>query len=90
MSYGAKLVSQPSFLVFLHLANVMERIGPILIGSEAELEVNTGTHSSAPWEELPPHRDEDQVQLDVNRAFVYYPNGGCVLTKRNNCNRNRH
>lgn len=27
------------------------------------------------WKELPPHRDEDQVQLDVNRAFVYYPNG---------------
>ena len=25
------------------------------------------------WEELPRHRDEDQVQLDVNRAFVYYP-----------------
>jgi hypothetical protein len=27
----------------------------------------------APWESLPPHRDEEQVQLDVNRAFVYYP-----------------
>ncbi len=26
------------------------------------------------WKELPRHRDEDQVQLDVNRAFVYYPN----------------
>ncbi|KAK4181886.1 putative TBC1 domain family member 20 [Triangularia setosa] len=26
------------------------------------------------WRSLPPHRDEDQVQLDVNRAFVYYPN----------------
>ncbi|KAL1899095.1 GTPase-activating protein gyp8 [Sporothrix stenoceras] len=25
------------------------------------------------WESLPPHRDEEQVQLDVNRAFVYYP-----------------
>jgi len=26
-----------------------------------------------PWTELPPHRDEAQVALDVNRAFVYYP-----------------
>ncbi|KAJ3476905.1 hypothetical protein NLG97_g8986 [Lecanicillium saksenae] len=27
------------------------------------------------WKELPRHRDEDQVQLDVNRSFVYYPHG---------------
>lgn len=25
------------------------------------------------WKSLPPHKDEDQVQLDVDRAFVYYP-----------------
>ncbi|KAF9885803.1 hypothetical protein FE257_012385 [Aspergillus nanangensis] len=25
------------------------------------------------WNDLPPHADEDQVQLDVNRSFVYYP-----------------
>ena len=25
------------------------------------------------WRELPPHKDESQVDLDVNRAFVYYP-----------------
>ncbi|PHH62265.1 hypothetical protein CDD81_7325 [Ophiocordyceps australis] len=25
------------------------------------------------WKDLPCHRDEDQVQLDVNRSFVYYP-----------------
>ncbi|KAG6096375.1 hypothetical protein E4U31_005469 [Claviceps sp. LM219 group G6] len=25
------------------------------------------------WERLPRHRDEEQVQLDVDRAFVYYP-----------------
>lgn len=25
------------------------------------------------WKELPRHRDEDQIQLDVDRAFVYYP-----------------
>ncbi|KAF2752886.1 GTPase-activating protein gyp10 [Pseudovirgaria hyperparasitica] len=26
------------------------------------------------WSSLPPHKDEDQVQLDVDRSFVYYPN----------------
>ncbi|CAG9939134.1 unnamed protein product [Clonostachys rosea f. rosea IK726] len=25
------------------------------------------------WEDLPPHKDEAQVQLDVERSFVYYP-----------------
>ncbi|BCR95515.1 TBC domain-containing protein [Aspergillus luchuensis] len=25
------------------------------------------------WEHLPAHIDEEQVQLDVNRSFVYYP-----------------
>lgn len=28
---------------------------------------------SSDWKQLPKHRDEDQVQLDVNRAFIYYP-----------------
>lgn len=27
------------------------------------------------WQTLPRHVDEDQVQLDVNRAFIYYPTG---------------
>ncbi|KAK8029144.1 hypothetical protein PG991_006200 [Apiospora marii] len=26
-----------------------------------------------PWRELPRHRDEDQVRLDVDRSFIYYP-----------------
>ena len=26
-------------------------------------------------EQLPRHGDEDQVQLDVDRSFVYYPEG---------------
>ncbi|GJC88266.1 GTPase-activating protein gyp10 [Colletotrichum liriopes] len=26
------------------------------------------------WKDLPRHRDEEQVALDVNRAFIYYPN----------------
>jgi TBC1 domain family member 20 len=53
----------------------MKCIGPILIGSEPEREDDPVTNLSTSWKRLPPHRDEDQVQLDVNRAFVYYPNG---------------
>lgn len=30
-----------------------------------------------PWATLPRHRDEDQVRLDVDRSFIYYPNGMC-------------
>jgi len=25
------------------------------------------------WQDLPPHEDEAQVELDVNRSFIYYP-----------------
>ncbi|KGQ09367.1 GTPase-activating protein gyp10 [Beauveria bassiana D1-5] len=39
---------------------------------ESEHLVDGGSDS---WKELPRHRDEDQVQLDVNRSFVYYPHG---------------
>lgn len=52
----------------------MDCIGPLLIGSTPELE-KSETNLSTSWKDLLPHRDEDQVQLDVNRAFVYYPNG---------------
>lgn len=26
------------------------------------------------WKDLKPHKEEEQVKLDVARAFVYYPN----------------
>lgn len=29
------------------------------------------------WRDLPRHRDEDQVKLDVNRSFIYYPTSKC-------------
>ncbi|KAM3535133.1 hypothetical protein MY4038_001547 [Beauveria bassiana] len=40
--------------------------------------------NSDSWKELPRHRDEDQVQLDVNRSFVYYPHdlSDCDLERR--------
>ena len=31
------------------------------------------------------HRDEEQVQLDVNRSFVYYPKGECPFQLLHSC-----
>lgn len=51
--------------------------GPILLGvsdgSEKPDSEADDAHTS--WKSLPPHKDEEQVQLDVNRAFIYYPQG---------------
>jgi hypothetical protein len=52
-------------------ANAAEK-GPMLLGCEPQL--STADPLDTSWKALPRHRDEDQVQLDVNRAFVYYPN----------------
>nr|KMM70523.1 GTPase-activating protein gyp10 [Coccidioides posadasii RMSCC 3488] len=42
---------------------------PILLGYDCD------SHTAPPGVDgLPKHRDEDQVKLDVNRAFVHYPN----------------
>lgn len=59
---------------------------PILLGLRAPTDEKTvkgsdiisgGTSlpdsSLGDWKELPPHRDEEQVKLDVNRSFIYYP-----------------
>ncbi|EMC96596.1 hypothetical protein BAUCODRAFT_51760, partial [Baudoinia panamericana UAMH 10762] len=42
---------------------------PVLLGTNGDQQ---GAAQSE-WKLLPKHKDEDQVQLDVNRAFVYYP-----------------
>ncbi|KAJ9131154.1 Rab-GTPase-TBC domain-containing protein [Pleurostoma richardsiae] len=43
-------------------------------GESVDLTSSGSDDAASPWRDLAPHRDEDQVQLDVNRAFVYYPN----------------
>lgn len=43
---------------------------PLLLGCAGDPPAKT------PWEDLPAHREEGQVGLDVNRAFVYYPRCG--------------
>ena len=52
----------------LHLAD--PRKGPILLACQSQDDVAIDA-----WKELPIHRDEAQVQLDVDRSFVYYPEG---------------
>ena len=46
------------------------RLGPILLGCAND----TNDDSTVSWRDLPAHADEEQVQRDVDRAFVYYPN----------------
>ncbi len=77
-------VTLPSTIVrdvYLYLLST----GPILLGSvdswgstdlDGEANPVPGAEDRAEdWRNLPRHRDEDQVKLDVDRSFVYYPNG---------------
>lgn len=45
-------------------------IGPLLLGIPSNSLIG---ESDSDWTALPRHRDEPQVELDVNRSFVYYP-----------------
>lgn len=45
--------------------------GPILLGYDTEK--GELRQDQPDWKSLPRHGDEDQVKLDVNRSFVYYP-----------------
>ncbi|RBR22796.1 uncharacterized protein FIESC28_04359 [Fusarium coffeatum] len=51
---------------------------PIVLGLDAPIsekqDLSSSQDASGDWKQLPRHRDEDQVQLDVNRSFIYYPN----------------
>ena len=50
------------------------RLGGLFLGNAVELgDGEKGAEESGPWQSLPRHRDEDQVQLDVDRSFIYYP-----------------
>lgn len=50
---------------------LITKVGPILLGYD----VRTRKEAESPqsWQDLPRHKDEDQVELDVNRSFIYYP-----------------
>jgi hypothetical protein len=61
-------------------------IGPILLRCDEQLQhMNT-----TPVTQIPPHADKEaekeQVDLDVNRSFVYYPQNGMLsITHRDIC-----
>lgn len=46
-------------------------VGPILLAYDVK--TMGEAESSQAWQDLPRHKDEDQVELDVNRSFIYYP-----------------
>lgn len=47
-------------------------LGPILLNCQP---VTQRDEEGRRWRSLPRHNDEDQVRLDVDRSFVYYPKG---------------
>lgn len=46
----------------------------------ADEDLTEGDATPDNWQCLPRHRDEDQVQLDVNRSFIYYPSSMFLAT----------
>ncbi|KAH8725579.1 rab-GTPase-TBC domain-containing protein [Phaeosphaeriaceae sp. PMI808] len=61
-----RLATSPSGLI---TDSLRRTAWPLLLGCTE----HDGDSLDTPWEKLPPHKDEHQVGLDVNRAFVYYP-----------------
>ncbi|KAK0718200.1 rab-GTPase-TBC domain-containing protein [Lasiosphaeria miniovina] len=55
--------------------SIRQKAWPVLLGLPSAEDGNEPytAQDDGSWKELPRHRDEDQVQLDVNRAFIYYP-----------------
>lgn len=74
--YGSNLYS-PSLTCLLTFVRVS--IGPILLGipppttDSNDEPLPSAAVAEGDWKKLPHHGDEEQVQLDVNRSFVYYP-----------------
>lgn len=52
----------------------------MLLNSTSNLSKDAESEDS--WRDLPAHGDEEQVQRDVDRAFVYYPNSRLVFLHR--------
>ena len=51
--------------------------GPCLLGYQAQSPAKP--ENAHAWHDLPRHKDEGQVDLDVNRSFVYYPKSTTLL-----------
>jgi hypothetical protein len=46
-------------------------VGPLVLGVEPSPNIS----GIEDWRQLAKHQEEGQVELDVNRSFVYYPTG---------------
>ncbi|TGZ85029.1 hypothetical protein EX30DRAFT_301851 [Ascodesmis nigricans] len=54
--------------------NVRKEAWPILLGaSRSREQCDAENEKKSSWKKLPPHPDENQVKLDVDRSFIYYP-----------------
>ncbi|KAI8628269.1 rab-GTPase-TBC domain-containing protein [Xylariaceae sp. FL1651] len=54
--------------------DLRSRAWPVLLGLDRNNTPGSSKENPKSWRQLPRHRDEEQVKLDVNRSFVYYPN----------------
>jgi len=62
----------------LERAILISCIGPVLLGYNSSSSTPGMVRedvSDNDWHALPIHKDENQVRLDVDRAFIYYPLG---------------
>ncbi|KAL9025850.1 MAG: hypothetical protein Q9180_007581, partial [Flavoplaca navasiana] len=50
---------------------VRRKVWPLLLGYKPSKKAEST--ETAAWQHLPRHKDEDQVRLDVDRSFIYYP-----------------
>ena len=66
-----QLACMTTCLAYYALATLLTLLlGPVLLGCAND----TNDDRTELWRNLPAHADEEQVQRDVDRAFVYYPN----------------
>ncbi|GAB1318799.1 GTPase-activating protein gyp8 [Madurella fahalii] len=55
--------------------SIRQQAWPVLLGIQPiDGKTEADADEAASWKTFPRHKDEDQVQLDVNRSFIYYPN----------------
>lgn len=60
--------------------SLRRRAWPVLLGYAVAKKSGLPTQADT-WKSLAEHRDEAQVRLDVDRAFVYYPNKDSEKTR---------
>lgn len=59
----------------LHPPRKLTSLGPLLLGyTAAQTTAEIAMEEKNNWQALSKHQDEDQVRLDVDRSFIYYPN----------------